>query len=244
MDAVIVTHDSSADLRRQLACLPLRAAFGRLFVVDNGSADASVQIAELAGATVVCLPDNPGFGAAVNRGARETSGDYFAILNPDIEFESEDVVAKAAAVFERFPRVGVIAPKLILPDGSVQDSFRSVPTPGQLVARRMTRSPLGAVDAATAGPVPWAVGACLFVRRSAFADIGGFDPRYRVYFEDVDLCVRLARAGWETWAHPEIRVLHRHAAESRKSIAGRAMREHVRSAAMFYMRNPRHLTRS
>jgi N-acetylglucosaminyl-diphospho-decaprenol L-rhamnosyltransferase len=94
---------------------------------------------------------------------------------------------------------------------------------------------VGAVDAG------WVVGAAMIIRRTSFQLVGGFDNRYLVYFEDVDLCVRMRRAGYSVRFDPGVVLAHQHAASSRQSMRNWTTRQHMRSALLFYRRFPRYL---
>ena len=236
-DALIVTHNSAEDLRAALACAPLREAFPRIVVVDNDSKDDSVTVAEAAGAEILRRSTNDGLAAAVNAGARLMRGDVFALLNPDVQLDHASAVGCLARHLAE-PCVGAVAPALRLPHGGLQDSARDVPAPGQLALRRLTRSDLGAIRSREPVDVDWVVAAFMLVRREAFGDVGGFDERYRLYFEDVDFCVRLWSAGWTVRLDPTVVVRHEHRATSRGSVLGWAFREHVRSAGRFFARHP------
>lgn len=236
MDAITVTTSDRAELERLLSCRPLREAFDRLIVVDNVSADGSPEIARRAGAEVISLTRRSGYGGCVNLGAQHTYGPLFAVLNPDILFDETDVVARLERHFDQ-PRVGLVAPALVLPDGQVQDSARHIPTPIDLILRRRLNPARGAIYAT--GDVPWVVGACFLVRRDAWDGVGGFDEDYFLYFDDVDLCWRLRQAGWSIVLDSEVRVQHQYDRASRKSLLGFATRHHIRSASRFYARNPR-----
>jgi N-acetylglucosaminyl-diphospho-decaprenol L-rhamnosyltransferase len=131
-----------------------------------------------------------------------------------------------------------VAPALVLPDGTLQDSARWVPTPLDLVARRVTRNDHGAVRATKPVDVEWATAACLMIRRRAFDQIGGFDERYFLYFEDVDLCVRLRAAGFRVRYDPTVRLHHDYRAASRAGFRTPATRHHIRSALRFFQRKP------
>ncbi len=238
MDAVIVSYNSSADLQRQLDCLPLRAAFDRIVVVDNASGDDSVAVAETAGVEVIRRYGNDGLAAAINAGVADTDAELIAVLNPDILVDDVALIDRLEAAFAD-PSVGLVAPALVLPDGSLQDSARHVPSPTQLVSRRITGGTNGAVGRAAApGDVPWVVGAFFVVRRAAFESVGGFDTRYALYFEDVDFCVRLWSSGWRVQLDPSVRGRHEHQAASRRSWFGPAMRHHVSSAVKFFSHHP------
>src|SRR4051812_17633415 len=237
MDALIVTHNSTVDLRPQLACEPLRDAFPRIVVVDNNSSDDSAALAEAAGVEVLRRDRNDSLAAAVNAGARRMSDDVFALLNPDVLIDDPVAVHGLRTHFTD-PSVGAVAPALRLPDGRLQDSARGVPTPRQLALRRMFHQDLGAVHSDEPVDVDWAVAAFLLIRRKAFEDVDGFDERYRLYFEDVDFCVRLWSAGWTVRLDPTVVVRHEHRASSRQSVLTRTFREHVRSAGRFFARHP------
>lgn len=242
MDAVVVSYNSEVDLRRQLDWAPLRAAFERMVVVDNASADSSVAVAQRAGVEVIQTGRNAGFGAAANRGVRATDSEHVAILNPDVLVDDPAQTSRLAARFAADARLGLIAPALVLPDGRVQDSARSIPAPVELVRRRLTGAELGAVRPEGLQAVPWVVAAFVVVRRAAFEEVGGFDEAYRLYFEDVDLCVRLWSGGWRVVLDATERARHEHAASSRKSLVGWAMRRHTASAGRFFATHPDLLT--
>jgi GT2 family glycosyltransferase len=243
MEAVVVTHNSVEDLR----ALPPEtlAAFDRVVVVDSGSTDESCAIARALGAEVV-EADNRGFGAAANTGASMTTGAVFALMNPDIRFGDPAVVDAMDRHFDRDARVGLAAPALRLPDGRIQDSARAIPIPVDLVRRRWVDR-LGGYARRTGelmperpATVPWVVAACVFVRRSAFERAGGFDPRFFMYFEDVDLCVQVRRAGWHVLVDPSVVVEHAHRGASRRALSSVAARHHMRSALRFYGKHPRY----
>ncbi len=240
MEAVVVSHNSAVDLEGMLACAALRQAFSRIVLIDNASSDGSAELADKAGIEVVRRLGNDGFATAVNEGIRLTSGPLVAVLNPDIRFDSSDVPTRLAAHFAD-AQVGLLAPALVLPDGSIQDSAREVPRPIDLVLRRWRRRDWGAVRPTGLAAVPWVVGACIVIRRGAFEDVGGLDEGFSLYFEDVDLCVRMRQRGWEVMLDPSTTVSHYHRAASRKSLMGRSTRWHIRSAMRFYRRHPRHL---
>lgn len=238
MDAVVVTCDSAVELARLVDCVPLRRAIRKLVVVDNGSDDASREIASQAGAVVIPRSTREGYGAAVNLGIAATDGPYVAVLNPDIRLRDAGDLDRLTSHFAD-RRTAIVAPALELPDGSIQDSAREVPTPVELLVRRRWSPRLGAID--RPGSVPWVVGACVIARRDALESIGGFDPGFALYFEDVDVCVRLRKAGWQVIYDPEVNALHEHRAASRQSLLGWTTRTHARSAARFFRRHPEYI---
>lgn len=233
MDAVVVTFNSAEEISRLLACEPAREAFDRVIVVDNGSSDATLDIAHDRGAVVLDRGHNGGFAVGVNAGARATRGDRFAVLNPDIGSITPDVVQRLKGHLDH-PAVGVIAPALQRPDGELQDSAREVPSPFDLARRRFWKQVPDEVRSDRPVLVDWVVAACVAIRRDAFDAVGGFDERYFLYFEDVDFGVRMRRAGYAVVYDPTIRVMHEHAAASHASVVSWATRQHIRSAAAFY----------
>jgi hypothetical protein len=108
----------------------------------------------------------------------------------------------------------------------------------QLVIRRLTGVEHGARHLCERADVDWVVSAFILVRRSAFEQVGGFNEDFRLYFEDVDFCVRLWKAGWRVCMDPSQVARHEHKASSRKSLTGWAMRQHIRSAVIFFAKHP------
>jgi GT2 family glycosyltransferase len=232
VDAVVVSHNNGPDIAELLACEPLRRAFDRVIVVDNGSADDTPQLAANLGA-VVLRRNNRGFAAAINVGAAAVRGTAFAVLNPDVAFASADVAERLERHLES-PAVGMAAPALELPSGALQDSAREIPSPVDLYRRRFHSQRPDRVSSQRPVVVAWVVAACMVIRREAFEAVRGFDERYFLYFEDVDFAVRLRRAGYAVVYDPTVRVQHAHAAASAGPVASWATRQHLRSAATFY----------
>jgi GT2 family glycosyltransferase len=211
------------------ACLTALAPYaesGRaeVWVVDNGSSDGSPGLVRerYPWARLVVLASNTGFGAAVNRVAACTDAPWIAAANADIAL-GELALETLLAAGDAHPAAGSIAPRLTLPDGTVQHSVhafpgvshallfnsglaRLVPSVGERLAIE------GRWDSDRAREVDWALGAFLLIRRSAFDAVGGFDERQWMYAEDLDLGWRLARAGWSTRYEPAAVVLHASAA--------------------------------
>lgn len=220
----IVSYNTRDLLRVCLQSLRARGEEGEacleIIVVDNGSQDDSVEMVreEFPEVRVIHGQGNIGYGRANNLAFERARGRYFWILNSDTDIWPGAVRAMLSWM-DQTPRAGACAVQLMLPDGSIQDSCATSPSlldvfyeqtklhmlfggrkPG---LRSMTRE-----DYKVRQPVEQAVGACLWVRSEAFAQAGGFDPAYFMYFEDTDLCVRLRRAGWEIWFLPEARIGH------------------------------------
>jgi N-acetylglucosaminyl-diphospho-decaprenol L-rhamnosyltransferase len=218
--AVVVNYNAGAYLT---ACLTSLAANGveAVLVADNGSADCSRQVAEAAGARWLPTGANLGYGRAANHGAATAharTARYLLICNPDIVL-GDGAVAALVASLESEPQLAIVGPRMSNGDGSLYPSARTFPDLvdaighglfGMVAPRnRFTRRyRLLDWDHANPGRVDWVSGACFMVRREAWDAIGGFDPSYFMYLEDVDLCWRLARAGWAVGYEPAAGVTH------------------------------------
>ena len=191
-----------------------------VWVVDNCSTDGSVQLVRgrHPWANVLQPGENVGFGAAVNLVAERTSNTWIAPANADVALEP-GALARMLATGAEHPRAGVIAPRLLLPNGSTQHSVFAFPTlaftaihnlgVAALIPRLAERLCLpGAWDPERARVVDWAMGAFLLVRREAWDAAGGFDAAQWLYAEDLDLGWRCAQAGWLTRYEPAARVRH------------------------------------
>lgn len=239
-ECVVVTYNSADDLRGFTECKPLLDSFSKVIVVDNGSSDDSVEIARGSGFEVIELETNDGYAAASNVGIRAASGPIVTLINPDIRVSDRHMFSELESRLDD-KRVAVAAPALELPDGSLQDSARSVPRPHELAWRRWLHAELGVIRSDRPTTVPWVVGACMMIRRTAFNSVDGFDPSYPLYFEDVDFCVRLGEAGWDTVFDPTLSAIHFHRGDSRRSLFGPSTRRHARSAARFYRQHPKYI---
>lgn len=196
--AIVVTYDSASVLP---ACLAALAREGvPAIVVDNASTDETTAIAERAGATVILNTRNEGFGRANNIGAAAAASEFLLLVNPDLVLDPGAVAALLAAV-ERYPDAGLLAPRIVEPDGRVFFQPRSLLSAYLPNPRGRLALPEGDVCA------PFLSGACLLIRRDLFSRLGGFDPNIFLFYEDDDLCRRVADAGFA--------MVHVHAAVAR-----------------------------
>lgn len=171
------------------ACLGALAREGvAALVIDNASRDGSAEAAEGAGARVLRLGRNEGYGRANNAGARASRADLLLIANPDILLDAGAVAALLAAA-ERYPDAALFAPRIVEPDGRFFFQLRSLLAPYLANPSGAPCRPEGDCCA------PFLSGACLLVRREPFLALGGFDARIFLFYEDDDLCRRLADAG-------------------------------------------------
>jgi N-acetylglucosaminyl-diphospho-decaprenol L-rhamnosyltransferase len=187
-------------------------------LADNGSTDgAPERAAERPGVELVRTGGNLGYGRAANVGVSHAPGDWVVVANPDLRWEPGALDTMLEAV-ERWPRAGVLGPAILSPDGTLYPSARALPSLGRGIGHALLgwwwpsnpwtaayRRERGAPQEGEAG---WLSGSCLLLRREAFAAVGGFDPAYFMYFEDLDLCERICRAGWQVVYVPAAVVTH------------------------------------
>ncbi|MEJ2885363.1 glycosyltransferase family 2 protein [Actinomycetospora aeridis] len=218
----------------------------RVILADNGSVDGAPEAAAAADERVELLRigENVGYGAAANRGVAGLPPEvgWVLVANPDIVFTPGALDTLVEAV-DRWPRAGALGP-LIRTGGEVYPSARLQPGLGRGIGHALfsavwptnpwTRSyrQEGSVAERTAG---WLSGSCVLLRREAWDSVDGFDPRYFMYFEDVDLGDRLGRAGWLNVYVPDAEVVHAggHATERDAPTSARMLAEHHRSAYRF-----------
>ncbi|KZE36646.1 glycosyltransferase family 2 protein [Chelatococcus daeguensis] len=184
--AVVVTHDSAHCLP---ACLAAVAACGAAaIVVDNASRDGSTALAEHLGARVIRSARNEGYGRASNIGVRAAASEFVLIVNPDLVLDAGAVKALLAAA-ERYPDAGLLAPRIEEADGRFFFQPRSLLSP--YLHNRSGRLVLPEGDCCA----PFLSGAALFCRRDLFLELGGFDEAIFLFYEDDDLCRRMADSG-------------------------------------------------
>ncbi len=226
VDAVVVAYNSRDDLAACLAAVRRAGRLGSVVVVDHGT-DGSGAHADALGALTLHEPANPGFGAGQNRGLGATTAPYVLLLNPDAVIDPAGL-AQGIELLDRDASVGacqgVVADRRSgEPERSSGVSLRPVHLWGRLLhlrhlrrstlARRLAlRVPALADHVERTSPEPRPVeslaATALLARRSALDEVGGFDERFFLYGEDLDLCQRLRRAGWTLVALPVPWAVH------------------------------------
>lgn len=203
LSIVTVIHDSAGHLHRLLASVASHLDGPQLIVVDTGSSDDGKSIARAAGAELVDLPDNPGFGAANNAGLGRAEHQVTALLNPDVELRDGRLLALAQAARTRD---ALHVPRLLNPDGSVQDSVHALPGSPRDLARAVTPGPLRRrIGEARPG---WAIAAAVVARTDTLRALGPFDPAAFLFYEDLDLGLRARAAGIATVLHRDVALVH------------------------------------
>jgi N-acetylglucosaminyl-diphospho-decaprenol L-rhamnosyltransferase len=175
-----------------------------------------------------------GFGANHNAAFRRCKTEVFCVLNPDIRLAGDPFPALRAALSG--PRVAAAGPLVLDAEGKPEDSARRFPTVMSL-ARKFFAGKPGPEYPHDQGarPVDWIAGMCIAFRSDAFAKVGGFDERFFLYYEDVDLCRRLQAAGYAVVYEPRASVIHHARRTSRRNA--RYMAIHAASALRYLLRN-------
>ncbi|MGB9700341.1 MAG: glycosyltransferase family 2 protein [Thermodesulfobacteriota bacterium] len=193
---------------------------------------------------------NIGFARAVNQGFKKAKGRIILILNPDVKIIPGSV-EKAINFLETNSDVGILLPKLLNVDGTLQYSCRRFYTLPVLMFRRsplnkfrpisrmIERHLMMDVSHDTVMEVDWGLGACMFIRRSVINGGQIFDERFFLYFEDVDLCFRMKQKGFKVIYFPEAVMIHAHMRQSARSFLNRAKWEHFISLLKFLLKHKR-----
>ncbi len=246
LPVVAVTYSPGPHLERFLGSLSLATERPvSVVLADNGSTDGAPQAAieRYPNVRLFETGANLGYGTAVNRAVEQLgeAHDWVIVANPDVQWGPGSIDALLDAA-NRWPRAGALGPLIREPDGSVYPSARHLPS---LVRGGMHAvvGPFWKTNPWTAAyrqerlepserPVGWLSGSCLLLRRSAFRQVGGFDERYFMYMEDVDLGDRLGRAGWLSVYVPSAEVLH-HRGHSTGHDPANHLAAHHRSTYLF-----------
>ncbi|WP_294594384.1 glycosyltransferase family 2 protein [uncultured Rikenella sp.] len=221
---VIVNYNTCALLRNCLQSLATYLSHGgeetiRVAVVDNGSTDGSAEMVRSEFPEVVCVEagENLGFGHANNLGVkvleeRFGEAEYLFFLNSDTVLLN-DAPAILAEFLDNRPEAGVAGGNLFRADGTAPNrSFASVHGLGwelpAFIKRRLWPNEPWFNHTSEPRQVGYIVGADLMVRRAALKNREAFDPDFFMYYEDIELCVRIRRSGFEVWSVPQARIIH------------------------------------
>jgi N-acetylglucosaminyl-diphospho-decaprenol L-rhamnosyltransferase len=204
IDVVVVTWRSGERVLRCLERLESQDADHRTWVVDNASGDGTPDAvrARMPQVELIELPENRGFGQAVNSGVRAGRGEAIVLVNDDVELEDGALAALVEPL--KGSDVGMVAGMTTLPCSALVDAFGIELDVTLAAYNRLRRRSPESAPGVLLGPS----GGLAAYRRTAFEEAGGFDPRLFAYGEDVDLALRLRRAGWKAAAAPGARGVH------------------------------------
>jgi N-acetylglucosaminyl-diphospho-decaprenol L-rhamnosyltransferase len=255
----------TACLRSLLADLASTGLETEVWVVDNGSSDGTPEMVAKAFPDVRLIAgrENLGFVRGNNRALNEIldreapSVDYFWLLNPDTEVQPGATAALVAAL-DAHPKAGVVGPKLLYPDGSLQHSafrfpglaqliFELFPLPARLYDTPLNgRYPHRLYERTASFVVDHPLGASMLVRGEAITDVGLMDEDFFMYCEEIDWCWRMRETGWRALCAPAAHVIH-HAGQSSRQVQAASFANLWKSRAILYTRHhvplKRHLAR-
>ena len=223
-----------------------------ILVVDNGSEDESIgtfrnRFKDMKNVRIVETPENLGYGKGNNFALDHAKGEFVLIINPDNELEPSGLETMVK-IMRKYDDIGILAPKLVYPDGTVRESYRRFPSIADILIKRsflrkifrkrlehylQSEKKLEGVHG-----TDWLAGACLLIPRSLMKEMKGFDPRFFLFFEDTDLCRRCWKLGRKVMYCPSVE-----AKDSQERLSGggfvpilftKTGRMHIASAIRYF----------
>lgn len=255
LSIIILNYKST---QKTLACL--RSIFAsdpggiicEVIVVDNGSGDGIEAALDVFKDKIRFIQTgaNLGMGKGNNAGIAQAQGEYILILNADTTVRP-DAISKLYRHIKADETIGIIGPKVLYPDGSLQDTcmrFPKIYTPflrrtflGRIFPRHVDNFLMKDFDRSTIKDVDWMMGSCLLMSKNTIEKIGGaFDGRFFMYFEDTDLCRRSWKAGLRVVFYPDADIIHNHGRGSAEGawflapFRNRLAREHIKSWLKYF----------
>lgn len=253
-DVIIVNYSCHEALGRCLSGLERweRSKLDTVYVVDNSQTSFPDDLVRrFPGVIWLANSENVGFARAVNQALAKATAPYVCLLNPDAEV-SGPLWGPLEEWLERNSRVGIVGPRILNTDGSIQGSARTFPTLATaffgrtaLISRLFPDNPFTKTNILTsrsiceATDVDWVSGACMIVRRSAVKDVGPMDQKFFLYWEDCDWCTRFRSAGWKIVYHPGAGPVIHHVGQASKNARWLALYHFHRSAVLLYWKYDR-----
>jgi len=246
LSVVIVTRNRLDKLKRCLDSVRQKMPFAQVIVVDNGSNDGTVEyLKKRSDITSLFLPKNIGVAAGRNAGIERTTGDFVMFLDDDA-WIGELNMTHIVDYFSLKPKVALVAPRILYPDGRLQESIRRFPTLSFILRRglvsfHLLRSTKGYEkhlehDTTRMHLIDWAIGACLIIRRDVFQRIGLFDGKFFSVYDDVDFCLRLRKKDLTAIYWPDATVYHEYSRTSTKGFNISLLR-HIRSVFRYFIKS-------
>ncbi len=252
LTAIIVNYNTETLLRKAIDCLRGAASNYsiKIVVVDNASKDNSVALLkrEFPDCHLILNPTNVGFGRANNQAIAKADSRYVLLLNTDA-FVSQDTIDKTVAYMDAHPRCGILGVKLSDAEGALQPSARYFPTPWNLflertglfrIFRNVRMVDDMSWDHNSVRQCDWVPGCFYLVRKQVVDEVGLFDPRYFLYYEEVDHCIAAKRAGWQVVFFPHTTVVHIGGESARLQAAvtrkGRQLQRFQTESELLYFR--------
>ncbi|MGB5369467.1 MAG: glycosyltransferase family 2 protein [Flavobacteriaceae bacterium] len=244
--AIVLFHNDERILKqavKSFLSIPLNK---RLYLIDNSKSDALGRLFKSSEVSYIHTGENLGFGKAHNLILDELKGmsSYHLILNPDAYFD-KDTIPLLIEYLNRDDKIGIIAPKILYPDGSFQKSIRRFPKPYDFLMRRVPLMNIvfkklyekgnyleKPIDQPT--QVDAVSGCCQLFRTSVFTNISGFDTRYFMYMEDLDICRKVHALNYKVVYFPNVYVYHHSAYGSKKKFM--LLMVHITSIIKYFIK--------
>ncbi len=252
LSAVLVSFNTKALTMQAISDLIANldsVASSEIIVVDNHSNDGTVEAIQNTFPTVQVIQnrENVGFGKANNQAFEVCNGEYVLLLNTDA-FVHDRCVDRLVSFLDKHPEVGVVAPRVLNADGSLQPSVYPFPSPVRCWIENLWLSRLVQTDFELrdwrswsydiSQQVPWVIGACMLVRKSVIDSTGGFDEQFFMYSEETDWQLQIRKAGCEVWFLHSAEVTHLGGASGDvKSLASSTRRAFFDSLDYFIEKN-------
>lgn len=242
--AVIVTYESRETIGLALDTLhpSYQAGFAECVVVDNASTDGTADFVanEYPWVSLIAGTKNIGYGRGCNLGLEATETPYVLFMNPDVQIKQE-ALEHLLQFAEAHPQAGLIGPAIKRQNGDYQQAG-CLPTPITFLRQAMG---LRGTSTRTIHPgdtpfvTNWVCGAVMLAPTQVVRELAGFDPRFFLYYEETDLCVRMAKAGYTLWAVPTAETAHASNASARKVRpelkVGGCLEEHFFPSRYYYL---------
>lgn len=230
----IVSHGQISMVRNLLADLQRHCAVTRLEVlltINIAEADVVMPL-EVSFPLRLIVNDQPrGFGDNHNRALSQAQGVFFCVLNPDVRLPANPFPALLAVAGQ--DRLGIVGPQVHSSDGALEDSARDFPTPARVLAKALFRHRPEGATPGPEGDVDWIAGMCMVFSRATYERLRGFDTRYFLYYEDVDICCRLQLLGGRVRVCSSASIVHDAQRSSHRNV--RYLRWHVASMLRFFL---------
>jgi GT2 family glycosyltransferase len=242
---IIVTYQSIGTISAALDALQelMDSGLVRIIVIDNASQDRTADYIEKLYPSVYLIRNinNVGFGRGCNQGIEISLTPYILLLNPDAVIDIKSLI-----VLVRFcncnPKVGICGPAVIDVSGELQPAG-CLPRPWRILLKPIfsklaTHGRRNVIPGEAPAKTDMICGSIMLVRRQMITEIGAFDPRFFLYFEETDLCCRAMRSGWEIWTNGEAIGRHINAASAKQTkaaIAGATISKHFYESRFYYL---------
>ena len=233
---VIVTFNNEKIINRCVDSIFKHSPDSKIIVVDNNSADNTLVVLKQYGDKIKLIKSdiNLGFSKANNLAAKDIETEFIVFLNPDTYLSQVGSLEKLRDTLSDNPGFGIIGPKLILSDGEVQKTARNLPTVKNafrtFILGDKKRYDFYLPEGNNLCSVESIVGACFIIKKSVFNKINGFDERYFMYFEDLELCRKILKIGLKIGFLPTVKIIHLHG----DSGKGQRTSDYLHSSAKKY----------